>query len=165
MKNKRGSPRLPTQKQDSTGRGAGQDRRSYGQEPAAGGPRRQARDHAGATGEEEAMTLRRRAPEIARHPSGRHDLAHPWFRAAVTGRRCRMWPGRASGMKTTRRPLSQPCFLQALAVSPVQLRGSGRLFCAATVTDCDSSCCSKQVASDSKGEFDGRALLCQGPGP
>ena len=34
--------------------------------------------------EEEAMTLRRRALESACHAaSGRHDLAHPSFRAAV----------------------------------------------------------------------------------
>jgi hypothetical protein len=42
---------------------------------------------------------------------------------------------------------------------------SGPSSCAAIVTEYDSAKPSKQVASDSKGEFDDRALLCQGLAP
>jgi hypothetical protein len=86
--------------------------------------------------------------------------------------RLRAWPGRADRIRIA--CFSGPSPQEVLKIKGLSesghpslpaSEGSGPLFCAATVTDCDSNCCSKQVASDSKGQFDDRALLCRSRGP
>lgn len=88
-------------------------------------------------------------------------LAAVWF-----GSGGHTWPGRAAGQEKADDPLAIAALNEIskgflYRFGPAS-EGSGPLSCAAIMTDCDSTEPPKQVASESKGKFDDRALLCQG---
>jgi hypothetical protein len=77
------------------------------------------------------------------------------------------WPGCADRIVSpvgADKKCCKGCGAEALSLSPFS-EGRGPFYCAASVTDCDSSLCPKQITFDSKGKLSRRALLCHGQGP
>jgi hypothetical protein len=78
--------------------------------------------------------------------------------------RCQTWPERAFEVENTSGALHEAQFQRVCCDTGPASEDSGPLFCAATVTDCDSNCSSEQVTTVSQRNFDDRALPCLGSG-